>query len=264
MLYKSGIAWLCFILLVNSSCGQISSSNPDQSTEKKATILKDLKKADEGNINLSRPINIDSDKPPIYNEDLTQLKREAIIQMLSSGEFVPEAYVDKNNEIQLYVLRKLTPEEKKLLENFRPQNSLVGQPAFNFRATDMAGRQYALEELKGKVVVINFWFVECKPCVMEIPELNKLVQEFKDKEVVFLGIATSDKEKITGFLKETSFLYNIIPDSRNLADLYKTRAFPSHFIIDKNSIIVHHTIGLSPNTVSDLEKKIKSLLNETK
>ena len=54
-----------------------------------------------------------------------------------------------------------------------------------FAAVDMNGNSYSLGILKGKVVVINFWFVECKPCVIEMPELNEIVEKYKSEEVVF-------------------------------------------------------------------------------
>jgi thiol-disulfide isomerase/thioredoxin len=92
------------------------------------------------------------------------------------------------------------------------QNSsdLIGKEAFPFSATDISGNNYSLDELKGKVIVINFWFVECKPCVMEMPELNKLVEKHKNKEVVFLGFANNDKPKIEKFLKTKSF-FDFLP-----------------------------------------------------
>ena len=126
--------------------------------------------------------------------------------------------------------------------------------------TDISGKKYSLDKLKGKVIVINFWFVECKPCVMEIPELNDLVDKYNGKEVVFLGFATNDKSKIENFLKTKTFKYNIIADSKEVAGLYKVNSYPTHLVIDTNSIISNYMIGLGPTTVKDLDKTIESLL----
>jgi len=65
------------------------------------------------------------------------------------------------------------------------QQDQVGSDAPDFSAVDMNGNSYSLGILKGKVVVINFWFVECKPCVIEMPELNEIVEKYKSEEVVF-------------------------------------------------------------------------------
>jgi thiol-disulfide isomerase/thioredoxin len=50
------------------------------------------------------------------------------------------------------------------------------------------------KDLEGKVIVINLWFTTCHPCIAELPALNKLVKEYKDKNVVFLGLSTDTKE----------------------------------------------------------------------
>src|ERR687893_223477 len=58
-------------------------------------------------------------------------------------------------------------------------------PAFSL--TSMDGKKFELASLRGKVVVINFWFTGCPPCIEEMPKLNELVEKFKDKDVVFIA-----------------------------------------------------------------------------
>lgn len=64
-------------------------------------------------------------------------------------------------------------------------------PGLNF--TTINGKRYSNSDLRGKILVINFWFKGCAPCVAEMPSLNKLRNEFKDKNVLFIGFA-SDTE----------------------------------------------------------------------
>ena len=66
--------------------------------------------------------------------------------------------------------------------------------------------------------------------------------------------------KIESFLNRKKFLYNIIPNSLEIAKEYKTVSYPTHLVIDKNSKIAHVTSGLSATTISDLDKKIEQLL----
>ncbi|MGK0324190.1 MAG: thiol-disulfide isomerase/thioredoxin, partial [Psychroserpens sp.] len=61
---------------------------------------------------------------------------------------------------------------------------------------DIEGNSHTLESLKGKVVVINFWFINCKPCVAEIPDLNKLKAKFNNKDAVFVAIALDSKPSL--------------------------------------------------------------------
>jgi thiol-disulfide isomerase/thioredoxin len=138
---------------------------------------------------------------------------------------------------------------------------LVCKQAMPFSVTDINGKNYSLESLKGKVIVINFWFVECKPCVMEMPELNKLVEKYENKDVVFLGLAINEKDKIEQFLKKTTYKYNTVPAAKDVIDTYGVTSFPMHIVIDKNSNITFAVNGLGPTTTDDLDKMIDSLLN---
>jgi hypothetical protein len=95
---------------------------------------------------------------------------------------------------------------------------------------------------------------------MEIPELNDLVEKYKGKEVVFLGFATNEKSKIVSFLKTKTFKYKIIAEGSKVAGLYNVNSYPTHIIIDANSVISYYITGLGPTTVNDLDKTIESLL----
>ena len=129
-----------------------------------------------------------------------------------------------------------------------------------FSARDLEGNRYALEELTGKIVVLNFWFVQCKPCVQEMPELNELVQEYQDKDVVFLAFALNGKAELKQFLKKRAFDYQIVPDAQAVAGQYSVEGYPTHIVIDVKGNVAYRTMGLSPHTVGDLEKEIKKLL----
>jgi thiol-disulfide isomerase/thioredoxin len=116
--------------------------------------------------------------------------------------------------------------------------------------------------LKGKVVVINFWFVECMPCRKEIPELNSLVKKYKTKEVVFLGIADSEKTKIAKFLQKTAFTYTIVPkDVKNkVLEDYAINSYPTHIIIDKDGNVRYYAAGFTENTIESITKMIDALI----
>ncbi len=143
---------------------------------------------------------------------------------------------------------------------------LISQPlvaqelAPSFGVRDLAGNRYALEELTGKIVVLNFWFVQCKPCVQEMPELNELVQEYQDEDVVFLAFALNGKAELERFLKKKGFNYQIIPDARIVSEQYSVEGFPTHIIIDRTGQIVYRQMGFGPTTVGDINKALSKLL----
>ena len=131
-----------------------------------------------------------------------------------------------------------------------------------FAAVDMNGNSYSLGILKGKVVVINFWFVECKPCVIEMPELNEIVEKYKSEEVVFLVFAMNEKSKIVSFLKKHVFDYTILPDSGAVIGDYKIKSYPAHIILDQNSKIAFSKRGLSNSTASEIDEAIEGLIEK--
>src|SRR5579871_344573 len=111
--------------------------------------------------------------------------------------------------------------------------------AFPFDATSLEGKHWSLSELKGKTVVLNFWFVGCLPCREEIPVLNQLVELYPD--VVFLGFALDGEEALRDFLKKFPFRYQIIPNSQKVADAFHVAAYPQHVVINPGGEIILET-----------------------
>ncbi len=251
-------------ILLNSMCiTNVSAQSKEISKLEKKGILKGLTRATQNELS-NQNIMIDGESIPIYNMEGERLRGNKMIEVMISGNYTPELYMNAKKEIKVAILRKASEEEKKMMLEMRAskKSELIDTKAPVFSATDIHGNNYTLNQLKGKIIVLNFWFVECKPCVMEIPDLNELVEKYKDKEVVFLGFATNKKSKIIDFLEEKNFDYTIIPDSRKIAKAYNIKGYPTHIIINQNSKIVHATSGLSAVTVSNLDKAIESLIEK--
>jgi peroxiredoxin len=252
------------LFLIHSIKAQEINFKGDSIKINKEKILSGLKMAGFEDIDQSQPLMLDGITIPVYSVDFILLKGEDFMKAMMSGDFIPEPYIDSNKVVKLFLLRKATEQEKSQMIQFddsAPNNEkVIGKPAMQFSATDLSGNIFSLDKLRGKLIVINFWFVECKPCITEIPDLNKLVEKYKNKNVVFLGIAVSSKTKVQKFLQTTPYKYNIISDAQNITSMYNVQSFPTHMIIDQKSIISYSSTGLSKSTISDLNKKIKKLL----
>lgn len=226
--------------------------------------LKGLTKASK--IELSKKkIAFDGETIPVYNLEGKRIRGQEMMQAMMSGKYIPEFYLDDKKEIKIISLRLATEEEqkhiKKAQQRMTKKGENVGEKAADFTVTSLDGTTYKLSELRGKTVVLNFWFVECKPCVMEIPELNELVEKYKDnKNVIFLGLATNKKAQLETFLKKQAFEYHIVPETRKVAGSYGVTGYPTHIVIGKTGKITFETTGLSSMTVHNLEKAIKSSL----
>lgn len=133
-------------------------------------------------------------------------------------------------------------------------------PAPEFSVEDIYGNKYTLADLKGKAVVINFWFIGCAPCIVEMPGLNELVEMYEDEDVVFLAFALDSKSSLENFLEKKEFKYNIIASSREIADMFDVTGYPTHVILDKKGNVRSVLSGGSKDRHEDLIPPIDAVL----
>jgi thiol-disulfide isomerase/thioredoxin len=110
----------------------------------------------------------------------------------------------------------------------------------DFDVTDIAGKRWRMSELRGKTLVLNFWFVECAPCVQEMPALNALVKAYRNNpDVVFLSFTSSDAAKVKTFLGKKAFDYAHIPEEQSLKLLtaWGVTAFPLNTVVHRGKIV---------------------------
>ena len=119
----------------------------------------------------------------------------------------------------------------------------VGALAPDFSLKDMENQTVTLSKLKGEVVVLNFWFTECKPCIQEMPELNELTKSFDKSKVRFLALALNKKDLVEGFLKSNPFYYRILTDAKLDTKKFEIYSWPTHIVIDKSGHITFLQIG---------------------
>ena len=148
-------------------------------------------------------------------------------------------------------------------------NSDVKVP--NLVLYDQYGKEYNLEEYKGKVVVINFWATWCGYCVEEMPAFEKVYKEFgsNEKDVIFLGVAGPkskenlnnvdvEKEEVIKFLNEHKITYpNLMDESGNSFSEYGIKAFPTTYVINKNGNLE----GFVSGAIS--EEQLRKTIEET-
>jgi peroxiredoxin len=219
------------------------------------------------------PLLLNPAEMPIYNENFERLTEQAFQQMMMSMEYMPEPYLDDASNVKALVLRRATPEELKMMQQMQANGGpdmggpteiaaspLLNLPAPPFEVKDLKANSLKLEDLKGKVVVLNFWFVECKPCVSEIPELNELVMEFQKKGVVFMALGLNNTEQMKKFLKKTPFNYQVVPDAKEVANQFGVDGFPTSVVIDQEGVIRYISLGVGPQNKEKLAEAIRSLI----
>lgn len=139
----------------------------------------------------------------------------------------------------------------------------LNNPAQDFEIETITGNKFMLSELEGKIIVINYWFIGCAPCLKEIPELNKLVEEYADKGVIFLAISRMDtKEQIEKFIQKKQFYYDIMADSKVLTEKYFVPLFPTNIIIDRTGNVIFGEIGYKETIYQEMKTVLDSLIVE--
>jgi thiol-disulfide isomerase/thioredoxin len=117
-------------------------------------------------------------------------------------------------------------------------------------------------DLRGKVLVLNFWFKSCAPCVAEMPALNKLYNEFKGREVLFIGFASDSEQALKPtYLNTGKFLFNIVPNSGSIAKEFKFAGYPTTYIVDQQGKVVKAWTGYTKDPYDIAKPIIERLLS---
>lgn len=100
----------------------------------------------------------------------------------------------------------------------------------------MDGLPFSMESLRGKPVLLNFWFIKCPPCVAEMPVLNRIMQRFGDS-IHFVAVTFDAKQDVQQFLEKHRFEFRHITDARSFTDSIGMTLFPRNIFIDRNGIV---------------------------
>ncbi len=140
----------------------------------------------------------------------------------------------------------------------------VGQLAPDFTLKDVKGRSYTLSELRGKVVLVNFWATWCPPCRAEMPSMEKLNAMLPSDDFVLLAINAEEDalDIVKEYLQESPHSFPVLLDGETAVQKqFGVYAFPETFIIRRDGIIADHVIGAIDWTGPKVLNLIKFLIN---
>jgi thiol-disulfide isomerase/thioredoxin len=195
--------------------------------------------------------------------------QDSLLANKTFGNF-SQLYFLKKSKNEVIIIKKLLSEDalkarnlkqkKDFKENKKAFESLDEMMLTELNLIDIHGKKYDLEDLKDKIIVLNFWFTKCKPCVAEIPDLNKIKEKYKSQNVAFFAV-TFDSEKILhDFLNKRQFDFTIIPNGFKTIQQFKIQSYPTTIIIDKQRKINIVEELLVINITNKIDKMIGKFL----
>ncbi|WP_051569208.1 TlpA disulfide reductase family protein [Alkaliphilus transvaalensis] len=130
-----------------------------------------------------------------------------------------------------------------------------GNIAANFSLKNLAGQEENLTDYRGKKVVLNFWSTDCPACVEEMPALNDFYLEYKDQEIVVLGVNLGESSKVVAdFMEKNNYQFPILLDEKVAVGFsYGIIFTPTTFFINEDGVIVDLHIGAL--TLEDLHNR---------
>ena len=141
-------------------------------------------------------------------------------------------------------------------------DAIINAKASDFTLKDLSGRSIALSSFKGKVVLLNFWATWCPPCRAEMPGLNKLYNELKNRGFVIVAVSTDRSiSQVKDFLEKNKVDFPVLFDeNRTAAKLYRVFSMPTTFLIDRNGTVIEKFYGEYSWTEPETKGKIEKLL----
>lgn len=145
----------------------------------------------------------------------------------------------------------------------------VGRKAPGFTLPDLQGKEHSLEDYRGKVVFLNFWASFCTPCKEEMPSMERLVRQYKDRGLVMIAVsfdpeAAASQAFMDQFLPGQRSAMTILHDPKSTTgQVYGTELIPETYIIDQQGQIVARFVNAYDWARPEVKGLIESLLTDS-
>ncbi|HEY7158593.1 MAG TPA: TlpA disulfide reductase family protein [Gemmataceae bacterium] len=137
---------------------------------------------------------------------------------------------------------------------------VVGKPAPDWEVKDLDGKDHALKDYRGKVVILDFWYRGCGWCIRAMPQVAQMAEDFKNEPVVVFGMNTDREEKNARFVVDKMKIRYPVLKAEGLPKKYKVSGFPTLIIIDPKGNVHDVHVGYSPTLRQEVSASVRQLL----
>lgn len=160
-----------------------------------------------------------------------------------------------------WIAFSLVPSEDVRARSQRPPSPQAGFAAPDFTLETLDGGTISLADLRGQVVLINFWATWCPPCRAEMPAIQQVYDKYRDQGFTVLAVDVQESDgQVTAFIDQMELTFPILMDrDGSVFASYQVKALPSTFFVDRAGVIQDVTLG-GPMTAAFIESQVTGLL----
>ena len=142
---------------------------------------------------------------------------------------------------------------------------LKGQKVTNFKGEFLNKNNFELSDFYDNIIILDFWYKNCPPCIKSIPQLNNIYKKYKSKNIKLFGINDVDvdsisRENLLPFIKNMKIMYPTIKVNQTVSNNFKVKGYPTFYIINKKGEVQYSKLGYSEFLEKEVDSVLKQLL----
>ncbi len=177
---------------------------------------------------------------------------DVLFILLLVGMLIPAT----RKEIAAFVNKMMAPKPDMLKAD---KQFTVPDNAWNWSVQDENGQWVALSELKGKPIFLNFWATWCPPCIAEMPDIQKIYDDYGDK-VAFLIITDESPQVVQAFMQRKGFSMPVHYHQYTVPEVFSTRSIPTTWLINREGRVLMHKTGAAKWNSGQMRKFLDDML----
>jgi thiol-disulfide isomerase/thioredoxin len=185
-----------------------------------------------------------------------------LMLLLISVFALPGLSVQKTSPTKAKAKQQVAPKPEAETKATPPSGALKELPTLNLQ--DFSGKTVKQTDLTAKAYIVDFWATWCGPCIVEIPNYNRLQEKYGDKGLKVLGVtlASGEAAEVKPYIEKLKMKYTVLLGDDDQAGDLRIMGFPTTFVVTKDWKIYKTYIGLRAGKAEQIEADIQKLLSE--